>query len=380
MEGKKNCYWKAALNLTFSIIATILVIVVGIRGILFFMPFVVAWIIALIATPMVKWLERRLKIVRKLGSAIIIVFVLAAIIGITYLVVTRLWEVGSEYVQELPAYYAQLSEALETLYQNVDGTVHLFPENIRTSIIGLISNLETYVAAFISTLSEPLVEGASKVAMQIPSFLISFILMVVAAYFFIAQREEFVTWVKKVTPMSIQKRMQIINHNLVYAVWGYIKAQLQIMVVIFGVLVVAFAIIGQPYIALKSLLIAVLDFFPVLGTGTILIPWMLFELVMGNYRLAFILLIIYIVTLVTHQLIQPKLVADRVGLNPIFTLVLLYVGYQFGSVLGMVVAIPIGLIVVNLYKAGGFDYLIDDVKILKQGIMELRNKEEKDEK
>lgn len=380
MEEKKNCYWKTALNLTFSIIATVLVIVVGIRGILFFMPFVVAWIIALIATPMVKWLERRLKIVRKLGSAIIIVFVLAAIIGITYLVVTRLWEVGSEYAQELPAYYAQLSEALETLYQNVDGTVHLFPESIRTSIIGVISNLETYVATFISTFSEPLVEGASKVAMQIPSFLISFILMVVAAYFFIAQREEFVTWVKKVTPMSIQKRMDIINHNFVYAVWGYIKAQLQIMVVIFGILVVAFAIIGQPYIALKALIIAVLDFFPVLGTGTILIPWMLFELVMGNYRLSFILLIIYIITLVTHQLIQPKLVADRVGLNPIFTLVLLYMGYRFASVLGMVVAIPIGLIILNLYKAGGFDYIIDDVKILKQGILELRNKEEKDAK
>lgn len=372
MEEKKVNYLKTSINLLFSVIATILVLVVGIRGILFFMPFVIGWLISMIATPMVKWLERRLKIVRKFGSAIIIVLVLAVIVGAGYFAVTRLWQVGANYIQELPAYYAKLSDAIEQLYVNLDGTFHLFPEGVRSSLESIISNLEVYVAETLSTLSEPIVQGASGVAAQIPSFLISFIIMIVAAYFFIADREEFISWVKKVTPMPIQRRMGIVNHNLLHAVWGYVLAQFKIMGVIGIILFLAFLLIGQPYALLKAILIAVLDFFPILGTGTVLIPWMIFELLMGNYKLALILLLIYIVTLATHQLIQPKLVADSVGLNPIFTLVLLYVGYQFAGVTGMIVAIPFGLIAWNLVKAGAFDYIIDDVKILLRGIMKLR--------
>lgn len=372
MEEKKINYGKTSINLLFSVIATIAVIVLGIQGILFFMPFVIGWIISMIATPIVRWLEKHLKIVRKLSTAITIVFVLAVVVGAIYVVISQIWKAGSEYISQLPAYYAQLSDDLESLYHNLDGTVHLFPENVSASLESVISNLELYVAELITSLSEPIVTGVSDVAMQIPSFLISFIIMIVAAYFFIADREEFVAWVKKVTPVSIQKRMGLVNYNLVYAVGGYFKAQLKIMGVIALILLAAFLIIGQPYAMLKAVIIAMLDFFPVLGTGTVLIPWIIFELVMGNYKLAFILLIIYIITLATHQIIQPKLVADSVGLNPIFTLVLLYVGYQFGGVTGMIIVIPIGLIVLNLVKAGAFDYIIDDVKILIKGIMELR--------
>lgn len=60
------------------------------------------------------------------------------------------------------------------------------------------------------------------------------------------------------------------------------------------------------------------------------------------------------------------------GLNPIVTLVLLYIGYKVGSVVGLLLAVPIGMIVINMVKAGAFDYIIDDVKILAEGILSLR--------
>ena len=87
------------------------------------------------------------------------------------------------------------------------------------------------------------------------------------------------------------------------------------------------------------------------------------------------LIIIYAVTQLVRQVIQPKLVGDSMGLNPLFTLVLLYIGYKVGSVLGMIFAVPIGVIAVNLYKAGAFDYILDDVKILAEGVLSLRVKE-----
>ena len=108
---------------------------------------------------------------------------------------------------------------------------------------------------------------------------------------------------------------------------------------------------------------------------TALIPWAVYQLVTGDYRMLIGLLILYGVTQLVRQLIQPKLVGDSMGLNPLLTLVLLYVGYRIGSVLGMIFAVPVGMIVINLYKAGAFDYILDDVKILADGVMSLRRKE-----
>ena len=96
---------------------------------------------------------------------------------------------------------------------------------------------------------------------------------------------------------------------------------------------------------------------------------------MGDYRTLVALAILYGVTQLVRQLIQPKLVGDSMGLNPLYTLFLLYLGYRLGSVLGMIFAVPLGLIVINLYKAGAFDYILDDVKILTEGILSLRNRD-----
>lgn len=103
-----------------------------------------------------------------------------------------------------------------------------------------------------------------------------------------------------------------------------------------------------------------------------MIPWAIYKFLVGDYKMVAALVILYGVTQLVRQLIQPKLVGDSMGLNPLYTLFLLYLGYRVGSVLGMIFAVPIGLILLNLYQAGAFDYILDDVKILAEGILSLR--------
>ena len=76
------------------------------------------------------------------------------------------------------------------------------------------------------------------------------------------------------------------------------------------------------------------------------------------------LMIIYVICLLVHQLLQPKFVGDTVGMDPLATLVCMFIGYRFSSVVGMIIAVPIGIIIINLYKAGAFDKIIQDVKEL----------------
>ena len=163
--------------------------------------------------------------------------------------------------------------------------------------------------------------------------------------------------------------------NLKYAVGGYFKAQFKIMGVVFFILLAGFSIAGVHFSILLAIGIALLDFLPFFGTGTALIPWAVYKLLVGDYRMVVALAVIYAVSQLVRQLIQPKLVGDSMGLNPLFTLVLIYIGYKVGSVLGMIFAVPVGMIVLNLYQAGAFDYILDDVKILSMRIMKLREPE-----
>jgi predicted PurR-regulated permease PerM len=160
--------------------------------------------------------------------------------------------------------------------------------------------------------------------------------------------------------------------TLKVAVGGYFKAQFQIMAVLTTILLVGFLILDIKYMIILAIAIAFLDFLPFFGTAVTLLPWAVYEVINKDYKVAIGLVILYVVTQLTRQLIQPKLVGDSVGLKPLPTLFFLYIGYKLGSVLGMILAVPVGMIIINMFSAGAFDYILDDAKILIKGIEELR--------
>lgn len=365
-------YWKVIVSLAFSLLGTALFVFLGARLLAFFMPFVIGWFIAYIASPVVNWLERRLKIVKKLGSAIIIIGVLAGLVFLIYFAGSRLWREIVALIQNMPDLYQQLESGLGDIGKTLDGVFSVLPKGVQNGWHAMVSNLDSTMGDLIGRFSEPTVAAAGNFAKKIPSVLIATIVTVISAYFFIADRDAVIAWSKKIAPDPVVRRMSMVIDNLKYAVGGYFKAQMKIMVVVFGLLLAGFVLLGVHFQILLALLIAFLDFLPFFGTGTALIPWALYKFMVGNYKLAIALMVLYAVTQLVRQLIQPKLVGDSMGLNPLVTLVLLYVGYKVGSVLGMIFAVPIGMIVINLFQAGAFDYILDDVKILLEGIMSLR--------
>lgn len=365
-------YWKVLVSLVFSLIGTILFIYLGIRTLIYFMPFVIGWFLSFIASPLVTWLEQRLKIVKKLGSAITIILVLCACVGVIYFAVSRVWAEIASLIQNFPEMYEDLEAGFMEIGIKGEQLFARLPQGVQNGWQAMMQNLDQTMGKLIGEMSEPTMEVAGNVAKRIPSIFVATIVTFVSAYFFIAQREEIIIWAKKISPQPIVSRMTMVMDNLKYAVGGYFKAQFKIMVVVFLMLLVGFSLIGVHFSILLALGIAFLDFLPFFGTGTALIPWAVYKFLVGNYRMAIALLILYAVTQVVRQLIQPKLVGDSMGLNPLLTLVLLYIGYKLGSVLGMIFAVPVGMIVVNLYQAGAFDYILDDVRILMEGIMSLR--------
>lgn len=370
----ERAYWKVVVSLIINVLVMVLTVWIGIKAMVYFMPFVIGWFISFIANPLVLWLEKRVKIVKKLGSAIIIILVLGLIVLVSYLAISKLVEEISLLIKNFPEIYQSLEDAMRQLGDRFTGVFSRLPQGIQNGLSTIAADLDAKAGELIAGISQPTVTAAGNIAKRIPSILVATIVMLVSSYFFIAQRDEVIVWAKSVSPQGLQRRMTMIIDNLKQAVGGYFKAQFKIMGVVGVLLFIGFLILRVNYSVLLAILIAFLDFLPFFGTGTALIPWAVYELFGGNYFTVVGLLIIYVVTQAVRHIIQPKLVGDSVGMNPLATLVFLYAGYKFGSLLGMILAVPIGMLAINLYKAGAFDFILNDVKILIDGIQRLRGR------
>ncbi len=371
MENRRP-YWQVAVSLVFSLLATAAFIIIGVKAIVFFMPFVIGWCISAIAAPVVNWLEKHFKIVKKLGSALIVVLVIGLIVLVIYLAVSRLVTEVGDLLKNIPDLYDQLASGLTQIGRSMSGLFARLPEEVRSGFQTMMSNLNEYMGKLISKIGEPTVTAAGNLAMRLPFFLVSVLVSVISAYFFTVERDEVLSWAKKVMPQAIVKRMTLVMDNLRYAVGGYFKAQFKIMGVVFLILMMGLALLKINYFALIAFLIAFLDFLPFFGTGTAMIPWALYKFLVGDYKTAILLFVLYAITQLVRQVLQPKLVADSMGMNPLVTLLLLYVGYRVSSVLGLILSVPIGMVVINMYQAGAFDYIFDDARILVDGVLRLR--------
>lgn len=373
--GDRRPYWKVIVSLAFSLLGTALFIGVGYKLLIYFFPFAIGWFISAIASPLVGFLEKKVKIMRKLSSALIITGVLAGLILILYFVGMKVWEEVESLAETLPDMYSDLEQGLHTIGKGLKGTSSMLPEGIQNGLDTMFDNLDKEAGNIVARFSTPTFTAAGRFAKKIPSVFIGTIVTIISAYFFIAEREEVLSWAKKVTPYPIVSRMTMVCDNLKYAIGGYFRAQFKIMAVIFVILLTGFMAMGIHYNFLLAFLIAFLDFLPFFGTGTALIPWAVYKFLMGDYRMVVGLSILYAVTQLVRQLIQPKLVGDSIGMKPLPTLIFIYLGYKVGGIFGMIFAVPVGMIIINLYKAGAFDYILDDVKILMEGILKLRDRE-----
>lgn len=365
-------YAKIFLNMGISVMGIILVIWLGPKLLGFFIPFVIGWIIAMIANPLVRFLEKRLKIVRKHSSAVIVVGVLAAIILGGYFIISKLIIEGVHFARDLPSMYRSAEAEIRLMLENASELLRFLPKNLQNSLGTLGNNLSEYIGTVISSIGVPTVEAAGNVAKNIPNILIQILVTILSSYFFIADRDRLMEQLRRIIPDSVNRSMEMLTSHFKMVVGGYFKAQFRIMGIVAVILFIGFLVLDVNYAALLAILIAILDFLPFFGTGTALIPWAVVKLFTGEYQMAAGLVIIYLVSQLVRQLIQPKIVGDSMGLNPLQTLFFMYIGFKIYGIAGMILAVPVGLIVLKLYEAGVFDGITNGVKEIVKDINAFR--------
>lgn len=367
---RRELHKKILLEFLIAFLWALAIIFILPRAIRFFMPFVIGWVIALIANPLVRVLEKKVKIARKHSSVLITVLVLGAVVLVLYCLVVVLFRQTVSLIGDLPMIIGEIQVQIELLAQKMQGVYEVLPTDIKdifndagASVIGAITKV-------LSNISTSSLDGAGSLVKNVAEFFFMAIITMLSAYFFVSEREYVMKLWQKMVPSSMAENFNLIKENFAKAIGGYFKAQFKIMFIITGILLVGFWLIDVKYVYLLALLVAALDFLPVFGTGTVIFPWAFFELLGGNYYNAVCLLIIYLVCQLARQLLQPKMVGDSVGLNPLVSLLFLFIGYKVKGVVGMIIAIPLGMVFISLYRAGLFDHLIKGAKILASDMRE----------
>ncbi len=378
MNKNLKQYLKVTLNLMIALIVLLSLIYLVPKLFLFFMPFVIGWIISAIANPLVHFFENKLKIKRKAGSVFVIVLVISAVIGIGYLAITKLISEGIAFSRELP----EIWEGLEANLNNFGKKWAIFykrlPVDVQETLASVMNNLSEYIGTFVGKISSPTMTAIGNFAKSLPGVLIGIIMCILSSYFFVAERDYLNEFFRKYVPLSIQQKWLIGYKSMKKAVGGYFKAQLRIEVWMYILLVIGLLILGIDYAFLFALLIAFLDLLPVFGTGTIMIPWAVIKFIDSDYKTAIGLVIIWGVGQLIRQMIQPKFIGDSIGVKPLPTLFLLYIGYKVAGVFGMIIAVPIGIILITLNDAGVFETTKNSIRLLVKKINDFRRLDEND--
>lgn len=370
----KRCF-RMILNIVIPLLGLCLVIFLGPRLLHFFIPFVVGWILALLANPLVRFLERRVKLVRRHGSMLIIIAALAIVIGLFYgagLLVYR--EMGS-FLADAPEIYQSVIAEIENALQNGRKLAEYFPQNLQPPLLAFSDNLDGLFGKLVSRAAEPTVQIAGHVAKSIPNLLVNMVIIILSSYLFLADRESIMRWLKEHLPAFVFRYIEYMKRDAKGLIGGYFLAQFRIMCVVALILAAGFLVLGVRYGVLLAFLTAILDFLPIFGTGTVLFPWAVVKLFAGEYAYATGLILLYILTQVVRQIIQPKIVGESMGLPPLMTLFLLYLGFKLRGLTGMILAVPVGLVFINFYKYGAFDSMIRNFRMLMESIQKFRREE-----
>ncbi len=291
-------------------------------------PFCLAYVVAMIAQPVVRYLHTKLKIHRGLSAlACLILFVtVISVLGVN--LINKLWHEVVGFSTALPVYLAEFLAVVDQLKLNFFDYFRMLPESWFNTLSGDI------MAAVTAVLGENVKSTSVNVVALVPHLIINMLVFFISAFFFIKDWDYIHDVVAQNSPPAIIRSYRMLKKGLLGALGGYVKAQGIIMTIIAIINISALMLIRYPYALMMGLLIAFVDALPVMGSGFVLWPWAILQLIMGNYTKALSLFSLYGVNLFTRQLLEPKVLSTQIGLYPLLTLMSIYVGLKLFGGLG----------------------------------------------
>ena len=310
------------------------------------LPFALGALVALAAEPLVRLLCRRLKLNRTAAAGISVTAALLAVLSLAVLVTALLLRQLTGLSHTLPTLIDTARNSLSSLELLLSDLSDRAPQDLRPLLHRTVDNVFHDGGNLLDTLVQRIPAAASALLGYVTDSFLAVGTGCLAAYMLSTRLPKLKQWAQNAPEDSLYAKALPRLRRIRSALWGWLKAQFRLSAMCFVILLVGFLLLKLPYAPLWAVLIALVDAVPLLGTGTVLIPWALVCFLQKNTARAIGLLGIYTVAALSRSAMEPRLVGKQLGLDPLVTLISLYAGYLFWGFGGMLLS-PILCVIVK---------------------------------
>ena len=348
-------------------------------------PFIFAFLLATILQKPVNFLHQKTPVKKGVWSVILVLLITMGILVLLILTGARIVSEAQGLIKWIGERMASLPELAETIREKLlvlaaklpaglaksatDGINELFhsvtatsDEAVESVAQGVSGNTSAVLGGIfskinLSTLSKPF-SGVWNTAKQIPSVAAATLISIIAACFMTAGYDEIVNFIKRQISEPKRRALSAAKEIFFSSILKILKSYLIIICITFVEMLLGLSLLKligvyeNGYVATVSIVVALIDIFPVLGTGTVLIPWAIISFIVGKVGMGIGLLVLYAVITVIRQIVEPKLVASNLGLPPVVTIMCMYIGLQLFSVLGIFI-MPLLVTMIKLLNDRG---------------------------
>lgn len=305
-----------------------------------FLPFIIAFAVASATRKPAGHLSEKTKIPEKalrLLLSLLLTLLLFALLGVL------IWQAGTSLFKLLASASEEggfLSEILSIFDENLpifEGLPDGLYDRIGEAFSAMISSALSAVASFLSSLVS-----------TVPKIVLFITVTLIALVYFSLDLDRISDAAKNILPSGVKSKLTSLKDNILSLVGKYLRSYLTIMLITFAVMTVGLFILRVKNLFVIAMIIAALDILPVIGVGTVLIPWSIISFFSGDLFLGVGLIVLFLVNSVIRQLAEPKIVGKNLDLHPILTLIFIYVGYALFGVWGIIL-LPIAGVIVGVY-------------------------------
>lgn len=326
----------------------------------FFMPFFIALIIATLMEPFIKFICKRTKLVRKYSAIIALVIVFSILIGVivlsTILVTAEITNILSD--------FSKFGNDIFKSVENVSRVLKLEDVNVSDDVKQFVINMTNEVLGKGLSYFKDFLINILNLATQIPSFIVYLIITILATYFITTDKISLLDDIEQRVPKKWIKKANTQFQSVISVLGKFLKAEITLVFISFILVLIGLYIfkflgmnVKSPF--LIALGIGFVDLLPILGSGTVMLPWGIILIIMGDVTLGVGVLGLLVLITLVRQFLEPKIVSNNLGIHPLYTLVAMYIGFKVSGVLGLLIG-PIVLIIIINFLTAYMKYFIDD--------------------
>lgn len=306
-------------------------------------PFLLALVVAIFLEPLTGFLMKRFRLNRLVSSVISSTLFTVVLVGLIVLLGMKIIAELIAFLQKVPAYFENANAFVDKLLGDARGLYQNLPPDAIETLEQYLMSLTNTITSMVGKLSSSVVGFAST----LPGMFIFFIVFLVAVYMFSFSLNTMKASVLSLFEESSRSQVDQVLNNLRKSIFGFLRSQIILSGMTYILSLIGLLILGIKYPMAIALVIIIVDIMPILGTGSVLVPWAGYLLLTGDIFTGVGLIVLFLVITVFRRIVEPKILGDSVGIGALPALISLYVGFKLVGVIGVF----IGPIIVIIYMA-----------------------------